>query len=35
MAVRFHRVEPASSVGPIISTIGFTGVSHQTGSAWE
>lgn len=35
MKVRFHRVEPASSVGPIVSTIGFTGVSHQTGSAWE
>ena len=35
MKVRFHRVEPASSTGPIISTIGFTGVSHQTGSAWE
>jgi hypothetical protein len=35
MKVRFHRVEPASSVGPIISTVGFTGVSHQTGSAWE
>jgi len=35
MKVRFHRVEPASSVGPIISSIGFTGVSHQTGAAWE
>jgi len=35
MKVRFHRVEPASSVTPIISTIGFTGVSHQTGTAWE
>ena len=34
MFVRFHRVEPASSVGPIISTIGFTGVTHQTGTAW-
>ena len=28
-SVRFHRVEPASSVGPIISTVGFTGVGHQ------
>ena len=27
--VRFHRVEPASSVGPIISTVGFTGVTSQ------
>jgi len=35
MKVRYHRVEPASSVGPIISSIAFTGVTHQTGSAWE
>ena len=35
MKVRFHRVEPASSTGPILSTIGFQGVSHQTGAAWE
>jgi len=35
MFVRFHRVEPASSVGPIISTVGFTGVTHQTGAPWE
>jgi len=35
MLVRFHRVEPASATGPIISTIGFTGVGHQTGAAWE
>lgn len=35
MKARFHRVEPASSVGPIVSTIGFTGVGHQTGTAWE
>jgi hypothetical protein len=34
MKVRFHRVEPASSTGPVISTIGFTGVTHQTGIAW-
>jgi len=27
---RFHRVEPASSVGPILSTIAFTGVGHQS-----
>jgi hypothetical protein len=26
---RFHRVEPASSVTPIISTIGWTGVTSQ------
>jgi len=26
---RFHRVEPASKVGPITSTIGFTGVGNQ------
>jgi len=35
MKVRFHRVEPAAATGPIISTIGFTGVGHQTGSVWE
>jgi hypothetical protein len=35
MKVRFHRVEPTSSTGPITSTIGFTGVTHQTGTAWE
>ena len=27
--VRFHRVEATSSVGPIISSIGFTGVGEQ------
>ena len=27
---RFHRVEPTSSVGPIISTVAFTGVGAQT-----
>lgn len=26
-----HRVEPALGVGPIISTVNFTGVTHQTG----
>ena len=35
MKVRFHRVEPASSTGPIISTVAFSGVTHQTGTAWE
>ena len=35
MKVQFHRIEPTSSVGPIISTLGFTGVTHQTGAAWE
>jgi len=35
MKVRFHRVEPASSVGPVVSTIGFTGVTHQTGAAFN
>ncbi|MFW5872065.1 MAG: phage tail tube protein [bacterium] len=35
MKARFHRVEPASSTGNIVSTVGFTGVGHQTGSAWE
>jgi len=34
MKARFHRVEPTSATGPIISTIGFTGVGHQTGSEW-
>jgi len=27
--VRFHRVEPANSVGPIMSTVAFTGVGPQ------
>lgn len=27
--VAYHRVEPSSSVGPIVSTIGFTGVGIQ------
>jgi len=35
MKVRFHRVEPASAVGPIISTVAFTGVTHQDGDPWE
>lgn len=28
--VQFHRVEPAFSVGPIMSTIAFTGAGNQT-----
>jgi len=35
MKVRFHRIEPTSAVGPIVSTVAFTGVTHQTGSPWE
>jgi len=27
--VQFHRVEPAASVGPVVSTVAFTGVTHQ------
>lgn len=27
--VQFHRTEPAASVGPVVSTVGFTGVTHQ------
>lgn len=27
--VQFHRIEPALGVGPIISTVGFTGVGDQ------
>lgn len=27
--VQFHRVEPAASVGPVVSTVGFHGVTHQ------
>jgi len=27
---QLHRIEPTSSVGPITSTIGFTGVTHQS-----
>jgi hypothetical protein len=35
MKVQFHRVEPSQNPGVITSTIAFTGVSHQTGAAWE
>jgi hypothetical protein len=35
MYVRFHRVEPASSVGAIVSSVGFSGVTHQVGTPWE
>jgi hypothetical protein len=35
MKVRFFRIEPTSSVGPVISTLGYIGVSHQVGSPWE
>ncbi|MFA7219221.1 MAG: phage tail tube protein [Synergistaceae bacterium] len=28
--VKFHRVEPTASVGPIVSTIAFTGVGEQS-----
>lgn len=34
MQVQLHRIQPASSVGPIVSTLGFTGVGHQTGDGW-
>lgn len=33
--VQLHRIEPSSSVGPVTATIGFTGVTHQSGSVWE
>lgn len=33
--VRFHRVEPTLNTGPIISTVAFTGVTHQTGFPWD
>jgi hypothetical protein len=35
MRVRFHRIEPTLSSGVIISTVGFTGVSHQSGFPWD
>ena len=35
MKVRFHRIEPKSSTGPVISTLGYTGVTHQPGIAWS
>ena len=34
MFVQFHRIEPSSRTGPIVSTVGFTGVGHQTGVEW-
>jgi hypothetical protein len=35
MKVRFHRVEPTLNTGVIMSTVGFTGVTHQTGFPWD
>ena len=35
MRVRFHRIEPSLTPGVITSTVGFTGVSHQTGYPWD
>jgi len=35
LRVRFHRIEPTLSPGAIVSTVGFTGVSHQSGSPWD
>jgi hypothetical protein len=35
LKVRFHRVEPTLSTGVIISTVGFTGVTHQSGFPWD
>ena len=35
MKVRFHRIEPSLSVGPIVSTVAFTGVTHQSGFPWD
>jgi len=35
LKVRFHRVEPTINTGPIISTVGFTGVTHQSGFPWD
>lgn len=32
---RFHRVEPASSTGNIVSTVAFTGVTHQLPPVWS
>jgi len=32
---RFHRVEPTLNTGTITSTVGFTGVSHQSGFPWD
>ena len=33
--VRFHRIEPTLSTSTIISTVGFTGVTHQSGYPWD
>ena len=35
LRVRFHRIEPTLNSGAIISTVGFTGVSHQSGAPWD
>jgi len=32
---KFHRVEPTLSSGLITSTVGFTGIGHQTGAPWS
>ena len=35
MKVRFHRLEPTLNTGVIMSTVGFTGVTHQSGAPWD
>jgi hypothetical protein len=35
MKVRFHRIEATLNPGTIISTVGFTGVTHQSGFPWD
>jgi hypothetical protein len=35
LKVRFHRVEPTLNTGVIVSTVGFTGVTHQSGFPWD
>jgi hypothetical protein len=35
LKVRFHRLETTLNTGIIQSTVGFTGVTHQTGFPWD
>lgn len=32
---RFARIDPKISVGPIMSTVAFVGVTHQSGDPWD
>jgi len=35
MKVRFHRIEPSLNPNVVVSSLGFSGLTHQSGPAWE